>query len=453
MIEDIHPRSPIERLRRDYSAEQLERPIDTATAVAVVGMTYNFAVRATGYPSGARPQSLTLTQVIDLLDLDGYQETFVPRSKVPDYLLEHAKAKEELSELPKSAREPLPVPVDPMSPSLVTGHAGHLLRRLPSRSVQCVVTSSPYWGMRIYDTLRKIKWADGELCPYGFEQTPEGFIRHTVEILHVLRPTLTATASVWWNLMDTYNTRTPIRGTSKEKLNAMGGHPDHSLGWTEHDACRHSAGHLYLTDGELASIPSRVAERASRIGYRLKSFVTWNKDSTPEPVKSRVTRQSEYVLHLSNGPTPYFNKSVWKSLERRLGGFNEHESSKKVTDVWCIPTSNGSSGHGAEFPVALPARCIALSSKEDDLVVDPFVGSGTSAIAAMELRRRFIGFDVSKAYIEQATVRISAVKMRIESTPRLPVPTIDDDAPAVAVNEQIVPDLPVPEVFSNPDLS
>ena len=288
------------------------------------------------------------------------------------------------------------------------------MRTLPRQSVRCAVTSSPYWGMRLYDDPRVVHWADGEHCSYGYEQTPEQFIRHTVELLYLLRPALTDDGSVWWNLMDTYNTRTPIRGSSREKLMAMGDDPEYALGWTEHAACRHSAGHMYLLDGELSMIPARVAQRASRIGYRVKSYLTWNKNSTPEPVKSRVTRQAEVVLHLSTGTKTYFNKGAWASLEKRLGGWNPpYESPERVTDVWYLPTANGANGHGAEFPMALPGRCISLTSEPGDLVVDPFIGSGTSALAAMELGRLCVGFDTSSTYIDLARKRSEELASRL----------------------------------------
>ena len=153
---------------------------------------------------------------------------------------------------------------------------------------------------------------------------------------------------------------------------------------------------MYLLDGELAMIPARVAQRASRIGYRVKSYITWNKDSTPEHVKSGVTRQAEVILHLTPGETPYFDKSFWPSRDARLGGSNApYESAGKITDVWHLPTANGKNGHGAEFAVLLAGRCISLTSKPGDLVLDPFVGSGTSALAAMELGRRCVGFQDS----------------------------------------------------------
>lgn len=414
MIRDIKPKSPVTRLRRDFSDEERAQRIDASEAAAVVGISRAFLGRALGYGPRARPKTISLGQVLDLLDVDGYQETFVPRSVVPHYLLRTKTSAEQ---------PPFPLPERHLSPVLVAGDARQWLGALPQHSVQCMVTSSPYWGMRVYDNVRDVIWADGERCPYGFEQTPEGFIRHTIELLYLLKPAMSTTGSVWWNLMDTYNTRTPIRGSSKEKLNAMGQHPDYALRWTEHAACRHSAGHMYLDDGELALIPMRVAERASRIGYTLKSCITWNKHSTPEPVKSRVTRQAEFIIHLAvGGRTPFFDKKAWQELERPLGGCNPtYESPEKLTDVWSFPSAGGKNGHGAEFPLALPGRCIALTSNPGDLVLDPFVGSGTSAIAAIELERRFVGFDVSSNYIDIAQARIKELVKGKVYAPRLPL--------------------------------
>ncbi len=399
---DIKPQSPTTWLRPDLlSADQLSHSVDIELAAALVGMSRVYIARAFGHPGG-RPRTLTLEQVLHLLQLDDFQETFVPRSRIPQYLLSRVEVAPEAS--------PLDVAADV---TLVEGNALSLISRLGEGSVRCVVTSSPYWGMRLYENLRDVEWADGERCPFGFEQTPEGFIRHTVEVLYALRPVMAGDASIWWNLMDTYNTRTPIRGNARERIEAMNGTPDYKRGWTEHFAVRHSAGHAFLEDGEQSSIPWRVAERASRIGYRLKSVITWRKDtSVPEPAKNRVNRQAEYVLQLAVGQ-PFFNKAAWQKLPPRLGGPNPQiESAEKITDVWSLPTSGGKNGHGAQFPLALPGRCIALSTEPGDLVLDPFVGSGTTALAALELNRRCVGFDISPEYVRLATERLAATRAR-----------------------------------------
>jgi DNA modification methylase len=401
--ENITPRSSVERLKRGaYGTKDRQREFDIELVAAVVGMSRAFIARALDRPS-TRPRTLTLDDVFTLLEVDGFQETFIPRSRIPDYLLNGAAAPP--SEVPGLRRSEREVG----DAKLRVGDAHDLLRTLDPESVQCVVTSSPYWGMRVYDNERNVRWADGESCPYGFEQTPEGFIRHTVEMLFLLKPAIAEKGSVWWNIMDTYNTRTPIRGNARERLDAMSEESGSRKGWTEHGACRHSAGHMYLDDTELSSIPPRIAERASRVGYKLKSFITWHKRaSTPEPAKSRVSRQAEHLIHLSIDRTPFFDRAAWQKLAPELGGPNgQYESTEKITDVWSLPTSNGKNGHGAEFPIALAGRCIALTSRERDLVVDPFLGSGTTAVAAIALGRRCEGFDISERYIDAAEQRIS----------------------------------------------
>lgn len=396
------PKSPVDTLRRDYDEEELQTKFDAELVSAVVGMSRAFMVRALGRP-GTRPRVVTLAEVLTLLDVDGFQETFIPRSRIPKYLLEYsAMPPSQVPALRRSSRQV-------GDATLIVGDARDQLSGLEAGSVQCVVTSTPYWGMRVYDNERNIRWADGESCPYGFEQTPEGFVRHTIELLLLLKPAVAAGGSVWWNITDAHNTRTPIRGKTRERLDAMGEPSGTRKGWTEHSACRHSSGHRYLDDTELTSIPPRIAERASRIGYKFKSFITWRKHAAmPESAKNRVSRQAEYVLHLSIGRTPFFDKKAWQALESRLGGPNmKYESAERITDVWCLPTSAGKNGP-AEFPLALAGRCIALSSRRGDLVLDPFVGTGTTALAAVALGRRCLGFDISEKYIQVAAQRLEA---------------------------------------------
>lgn len=411
LIRDIKPQSPVDRLRRDFNQQELEVKFDAELVAAVIGMSRAFMARALGRP-GTRPGSLSLARVLTLLDVDEFQETFIPRSRIPEYLLEYSTTPTKpVPALHRSSQEV-------GDAKLIVGDARELLPTLEPRSVQCVVTSTPYWGMRVYDNVRNIQWADGEICPYGFEQTPEGFIRHTVELLWLLKPAITAEGSVWWNITDTYNTRTPIRGNTRERLDAMGETSGKRKGWTEHDACRHSAGHRYLDDTELVSIPPRIAERASRIGYKFKSFITWDKTTAiPESAKNRVSRQAEYILHLSIDRTPFFDRKAWQKLEQKLGGPNtKHESPEKITDVWHLPTSAGKNGHGAEFALALPGRCIALTTRRGDLVLDPFVGAGTTGVAAALMGRRFLGCDISETYIEVAAQRLTTAENQRQLT-------------------------------------
>lgn len=389
MIRDIHPKSPVASVRRDFTKAELARCFPVSLVAPLVGMGTSFVRTVLGHPR----KVVSLAEVIALLDQDAFAETFIPRNKIPDWLLRRSS--------PNDRRQMLAVPEDY---TLIQGCAQVLVPQLPPASVQCIVTSTPYWGTRLYDDAFVVSWADGERCAFGNEQTPEAFVRHTIEMLFLLKTALTPTASVWWNLMDTYNTRTQIRRSASETLRAMRG--EDTRGWNDHDCRRYSAGHSYLKDGDQCLIPSKVAERAARIGYYLKSVITWKKaGSMPETVESRVTRELEYIIHLAVDRTPLFKKELYLNLPQQLGGRNRIYESEKLTDVWCFRTSSGRDGHGAQFPIELPARCIALTTQKGDVVLDPFVGAGTTVVAARLLSRRCMGFDISERYLRIAQRR------------------------------------------------
>lgn len=392
-LTDIHPRTPIRSLSRDYTDKELAYTFSVDLVAAVVGMQPEFVRRVLGL----RSHMVKLGDVFTLLDQDAYSETFVPRSLVPTFLLQSLERRPENTSTLR---------LDDYRHFLIHGDAKGLLQQLPHHSVNCVVTSTPYWGMRLYEQHIETTWADNETCAFGHEQTPEGFIRHSVELLYYFKKALAEDGSIWWNLMDTYNTRTQIRANASETLKAMNGKD--SRGWGDYACRRYSAGHSYLSDGEQCVIPSRVAERASRIGYWVKSIIYWKKEnSMPETVETRVTREAETIIHLSLQRAPYLDKEAYRILPKSLGGRNPKFESDKVTDVWCLATATGMDGHGAQFPLALPARCIALSTRENDLICDPFMGSGTTSVAAEKLNRRSIGFDISAEYLDIARKRLA----------------------------------------------
>ncbi len=142
------------------------------------------------------------------------------------------------------------------------------------------------------------------------------------------------------------------------------------------------------------------------MGYYIKSTISWCKSaSLPEPQKSRVSRNIEYIIHLTKTRAPFFDKEQFRLLDPKLGGKQPLEPDK-LSDFWYLPTSSGRDGHGAQFPIELPSRCIALTTKEGDVILDPFIGSGTAAQAALLLNRKYIGFDISQEYIDIARNRL-----------------------------------------------
>lgn len=386
---DIKPQTEIASLDREAALGSSARfPI--GHVAPAVGMSPTFIRKVTGQRS-----LLDGRDVLLLLDQDAYRETLVRRSQVLSYL-------EATTALTTTDRSIVP---NPEGFDLRVGSALDLIAQVEDESVQCVVTSTPYWGMRTYDESTSVAWADGEVCPYGHEQTPEGFLRHTTQMLLAIARTVTVDGSIWWNLMDTFNTRTQIRGSAVEALRAMEGN-DHR-GWADHAARRYSAGHSHLKDGEQCLIPTQVAERASRIGLYVKTVITWAKRSSlPEPQHSRVSRNLEYVLHLTRTRTPKFAREPYLATKPEFGGRNNGWESEKLSDVWVLNTSAGGGGHGAQFPTALPGRCIALSTDPGDLVLDPFVGSGNSGVAALAHGCNFLGFDVSQDYVTAAKEKI-----------------------------------------------
>ncbi|MFM5867191.1 DNA-methyltransferase [Aeromonas caviae] len=388
-LPDIKPQTEISILERHDFTDSRDL-FDIRDVSIAVGMQETFIRKICG-----RKKKLSSEDVLNLLEQDCYRETITPRSKVLSYL--QKKEAKSQDDLPKDTLDSI---------NLIHGHVLDSLKIIPKGSVRCIVTSTPYWGLRIYKDPYFSSWADGEECPYGHEQTPEGFLRHTTEVLAALYDVLADDGSIWWNVMDSFNTRTQIRGNAAEALKAMQGKDQRS--WGDHECRRYSSGHSFLKDGEQCLIPMKIAERASQIGYYVKSVITWAKTSSlPEPQESRVSRNLEYVIHLTKIRTPHFNKEIYRNLPASLGGRNNGNESDKLSDVWSLSTSSGRDGHGAQFPIALPARCIALSTTEKDLVLDPFVGAGNTGVAAKALGRRFVGIDVSKEYLQTAERRIN----------------------------------------------
>lgn len=385
---DIKPRTPVSSLRPErYGSVQSLYPLDSVARA--VGMSPTFVRKVVG-----KRTHVATADVLALLDQDSFNETFVPRSRVIDHLERQAS--------PPDARGHL---ANPLACEMRQGNALDLLESVPSSSVQCVVTSTPYWGMRLYECSHDVTWVDGEHCAFGHEQTPEGFIRHTVQVLDALTRVLTDDGSIWWNVMDSFNTRTQVRGSALEALRAMEGKDGRK--WSEHDVRRYSAGHSYLKDGEQCLIPALIAKRASAIGLYVKTVITWAKrGSLPEPQHSRVSRNLEYIIHITKNRTPKFSRDPYHICDPVFGGRNPEYESEKLSDVWVLATSGGGNGHGAQFPVALPGRCIALSTEPGDLVLDPFVGTGNSGLAARHHQCAFLGFDVSEKYLSVAEERI-----------------------------------------------
>jgi len=282
-------------------------------------------------------------------------------------------------------------------------------RRIPlaDASVQCAVTSPPYWGLRAYEGNQISVWGGLEHCAhewgpektirqspqrdhakgggfaktrgteasrkrmafvasqgrfcnlcgawcgsYGLEPSADLYIEHSIQILHEVRRTLHDTGVVFWNIDDTRR------------------------------------------DGTLALIPERLLIAAQQDGWFIRSKIPWIKPNPmPESVRNRPTDCWEPIFVLTKSRKYYWNAEACR--EPATSKDCEADGMRNMRNVWTIPLQPSSSKHCAPFPEELARKCIALASREGDLVLDPFGGTGTTGKVAMELERRSVLLDIN----------------------------------------------------------
>jgi len=275
----------------------------------------------------------------------------------------------------------------------------------PENSIQTVITSPPYWGMRVYSKEFNVNWSDGTTSPVGGESTPEEYIRNTLELFMRMRPILNESGTIWWNVGDVYNTRTQIRTDSLERMEAVKNGED--ITWAERNAKRHSAGHEYLKDKDLTLIPYQIAKGLERCGFYVRSVIVWRKENVvPETVSDRPTAGHEIILLVSKSKQYKFDEQAWRDSD--MVGRRSASEPENLRTVWEFNSAPGKDAHGAPFPVELPARCATLTAEGDDIVYDPFMGSGTTAVAASKLRRPWVGSEIAEKYIDITEDRLEA---------------------------------------------
>lgn len=256
---------------------------------------------------------------------------------------------------------------------IIEADARAALARLPSGSVQCVVTSPPYWGLRDYGIPGQI----------GLEPTMAEFIQSLSAIFAEVKRILKDDGVLWLNIGDGYTSgNRGWRAPDKKNPNrAMSQRPDNPPG---------------LKDKDLIGIPWRLAFALQENGWFLRSDIVWHKpNAMPESVKDRPTRAHEYIFMLTKSERyTYHHESV---KERADDGTMRNRRS-----VWSINTSGSGSSHIAAFPEALVMPCILAATQPGEYVLDPFFGSGTVGVVARRLGRRYIGIELNPLYVREA---------------------------------------------------
>ena len=262
---------------------------------------------------------------------------------------------------------------------IIIGNSLEKLKELESCSVQCIVTSPPYWGLRDYDN-------DEQL---GQETTPEAFVSNLADIFEEGKRVLRDDGTAWINIGDTY-------------FGAKGGAwvGDNSI-TTEDTGSEYRIKkkappkHKYLKIKDLAGVPWKFAIEMQKRGWYLRQDIIWHKPvPMPESVNDRLQKSHEHIFLFSKKKNYYFDAMA--IARPSIDG----DRLVRLQDVWTIPTSNYQGAHFAVFPQKLPELCIKAGTKEGDVVLDPFMGSGTTAYVSQRLSRKWIGIELNPKYAE-----------------------------------------------------
>lgn len=275
------------------------------------------------------------------------------------------------------------------------------LPKLPEKSVQCCVTSPPYYGLRDY----------GHGDQLGLEETPELYVEKMVQVFREVRRVLADDGTLWLNLGDTYNAYKANTGDTNYA--GFSGRPEHKQGLTVKG----------LKPKDLIGIPWRVAFALQADGWYLRQDIIWHKPNPmPESVTDRCTKAHEYIFLLSKSPRYYYDaEAVAEGASNRINGGRLSEGrgaqgwkGKTINErmernrrsVWTVSTQPYPEAHFAVYPPALITPCIQAGTKPGNVVLDPFFGSGTTGEVALRLGRKFVGFEINPEYIALAEKRL-----------------------------------------------
>jgi DNA modification methylase len=310
-----------------------------------------------------------------------------------------------------------------MGYQILTGDCRETIQTLPDQSVQCVVTSPPYWGLRDYGV-------DGQL---GLERTPDEYVTAMVEVFREVRRVLRDDGVLWLNLGDSYATSNPVgRRDGDSELRAGRAIPEGSFTTVSRTDPK---GHG-LKPKDLVGIPWRVAFALQADGWWLRQDVIWAKNNPmPEPVTDRCTRSHEYLFMLTKRERYFYDAEAIKEplteatledlarhggprgkQERNVGGRRDgftaakgtvgNPSGKNKRSVWVVNPRPYDGAHFAVMPPMLVEPCILAGSREGDTVLDPFGGSGTVGMVARWLKRDAVLCELNPEYVKLIEERV-----------------------------------------------
>jgi DNA modification methylase len=320
---------------------------------------------------------------------------------------------------------------------ILHGNCLEVLKTIPTGTINTCVTSPPYWGLRDYGV-------EGQI---GLEKTPEEYVSKMVEVFREVKRVLRDDGTLWLNLGDSYagswgNYAPTGQGGQRPKNTERWQRKayEDKTDWRPPTSNKHKG----LKPKDLVGIPWMVAFALRADGWYLRQDIIWHKPNCmPESVKDRCTKAHEYIFLLSKSKKYYYDNEAIKepvkeiSIRRAEYGWDcDRPSTKNASmngegihtkkmgtrfvnpdgrnkrSVWTVTTKPFKGAHFAVFPEDLIEPCILAGCPEGGIVLDPFMGSGTTAIVALKHNRNYIGIELNPEYIEIARRRINAVSTR-----------------------------------------
>jgi len=294
---------------------------------------------------------------------------------------------------------------------IIQGDCRESLKSLPEDSVNCCVTSPPYFGLRSYS---------GGGDEIGIEDRVEDYIQSLVDVFREVRRVLRPDGTLWLNLGDSYMAQKNVAPPPQ----TIGGQRDMPTGIPGNRKSQTGLKHK-----DLIGIPWRVALALQADGWWLRQDIIWHKPNPmPESVEDRCTRAHEYIFMLTKKSHYYYNHEAIK--EQAVGapgnknrtqpeskGFRDPalepdrvwavDGKKNKRSVWTVNTRGYKGAHFAVYPKNLILPCVLAGCPEGGTVLDPFNGSGTTGVVALQNNRQYIGLELNPDYVKLAEARIA----------------------------------------------
>jgi site-specific DNA-methyltransferase (adenine-specific) len=317
-------------------------------------------------------------------------------------------------------------PIERFTGKIICGDTLKILRTLPDESVDCVITSPPYWALRNYNV-------EGQI---GLEPTIEEYLEKLANVFREIYRVLKPEGTAWVNFGDTYANKT--KGGQKNK-------PQHNI----FDSLNRRATfaqlkpNLNIRPKSLCLIPSRFALQMIEAGWILRNEIIWHKSNVmPQSFRDRFTVDFEKLFFFTKSGKYFFdqqfeplkNPERLKKPYRNPNNFHKWQNADKTLPinheamersrprvlktgrnkrcVWSIGTSQFKGEHFAVFPERLVETPVKAGCPDGGIVLDPFMGSGTTAVVARRLGKQFIGIDLNPDYVTLAEQRLSQMEMK-----------------------------------------